>query len=83
MQKYHRAKFEVTKRGKKSKYYTCSVCGFRCWAFIAKDAHGQHKAHLTSHALDGRESAASEAVSSPEVLSTLQAVSSLAIPQVM
>ncbi len=52
MQKYHRAKFEITPRGKKSKYYTCSICGFRCWAFVAKDAHGQHKAHLTQRTPD-------------------------------
>jgi len=37
---------------------------------------------LTPHALDGRDSAPSQAVSSPEVLSTLQAVSSPALPQV-
>jgi len=37
----------------------------------------------TPHALDGRESAPSQAVSSPEVLSPLQAVSSPALPQVM
>lgn len=37
----------------------------------------------TPHALDGRDSAASQAVSSPEVLSPLQAVSSPALPQVM
>jgi hypothetical protein len=37
----------------------------------------------TPHALDGRDSAASQTVSSPEVLSTLQAVSSLTLPQVM
>jgi phage N-6-adenine-methyltransferase len=39
--------------------------------------------NLTPHALDGRDSAASQAVSSPEVLSPLQAVSSPALPQVM
>lgn len=37
----------------------------------------------TSHALDGRDSAPSQAVSAPEVLSPLQAVSSPALPQVM
>jgi len=37
----------------------------------------------TPHALDGRDSAPSQAVSSPEVLSSLQAVSSPTLPQVM
>jgi hypothetical protein len=52
MKKHHRAKFEITHRGKKTKYYTCSICGFRCWAFGVRDAHNQHKVHLTKHAGD-------------------------------
>jgi hypothetical protein len=38
---------------------------------------------LTPLALDGGDSAARQAVSTPDVLSTLQAVSSPALPQVM
>ncbi len=37
----------------------------------------------TPHALDGRDSALSQAVSKPEVLSHLRAVSNPALPQVM
>ena len=75
MQKYHRAKFEITPRGKKSKYYTCSVCGFRCWAFVAKDAHGQHKAHLTPLAPDSSKAGVLSLPESVKVENALPAVS--------
>jgi hypothetical protein len=52
MKKHHRAKFEITPRGRKTKYYTCMVCGFRCWAFSVRDAHNQHKVHLAKRAAE-------------------------------
>jgi len=61
--------------GGDKKIYMCPKCHYKYF--------GKRQRRPTPHALDGRESAPSQAVSSPEVLSSLQAVSSPTLPQVM